>query len=173
MTKEQILFPQEVSAYRIGTESKVTIIAKGHEDGFCNIRIVPSLAQVYPPIYMVVGEPCAVIGYFPYTVKSTVFYSTDLDYVQFQLSDGTQRIPIHDVMVAQENTPEILAKKTDTQVVGYAYNSADINVAIQDATNKLQQRFPGKVSAVLKESGFVAAGSPVGIAYLYVVMEQN
>jgi hypothetical protein len=58
------------------------------------------------------------------------------------------------------------------QVVGYAYNSADINVAIQDAIGKLRKLSPtGQVSAEVVSSGFVAAGSPVGIAFFYVVMQ--
>lgn len=171
--EEHILFPQEVYAFRMGDEPRVTIVARGHEDGYCNIRIVPSQATIYPPIYMVVGEPCAVIGYFPYLASTTVRYSTDLDYVLFQLSTGTQKIPIRDLRETQENLPEALTQPTENQVVGYAYNSTDINIAIQNAVSKLQEKFPGRVSALLKESGFVAVGSPVGIAYYYVVMEQQ
>ena len=59
--------------------------------------------------FMVTGEPCPVIGYFPYEVRKTIPYSTDLDYVNFQTANGTERIPIHDVM-ADSNavTPQAL-----------------------------------------------------------------
>lgn len=177
----QILFPSQVVAYRMGNDAKITIIAKGYADGYCNIHIEPSMAQIYPPIFMVVGEPCAVIGEFPYNVKKTVAYSTDLDYVNFQMAHGTVQIPIHDVM-AQDSTnleatapvPPSIQKVQNDQVIGYAYNSSDINKAISDAVTKLYQKFPGQaINAELVESGFVAAGSPVGIAYYYAIMEQK
>ncbi|WP_442266750.1 hypothetical protein ACSIGC_03360 [Tenacibaculum sp. ZS6-P6] len=173
----QILYPESVYAYRIGNDNKVTIVAKGHEEGYCNIEITPSMATIYPPIYMVVGSPCAAIGYFPYTVQKTVPYSTDLDYIQFQTANGTERIAIHDVMETLDKTPniELLAKAAtnDNQVTGYAYNSSDINKAIDDAIAKLRKKFPRGISAELVSSGFVAAGSPVGIAFYYAVMEQK
>ncbi|CAM1340661.1 hypothetical protein [Tenacibaculum amylolyticum] len=173
----QVLYPEQVFAYRIGNDSNVTIVAKGHEDGYCKIHIQASMATIYPPIYMVVGEPCAVIGYFPYTVHKTVPYATDLDYVQFQTAKGTERIPIRDIMedIAPAAKTELLASaaNSDNQVTGYAYNSSDINVAISDAISKLRKKFPNGISAEIVSSGFVAAGSPVGIAFFYVVMEQK
>jgi len=54
-----------------------------------------------------------------------------------------------------------------------AYNSSDINVAISDAITKLRAKYPGGINAKMVDSGFVAVGSPVGIAYYYVVMEQQ
>jgi riboflavin biosynthesis pyrimidine reductase len=96
------------------------------------------------------------------------------------MANGTQKIPIFDVMKEHKSiTPSaVLASGKSTKananrVIGYAYNSSDINVAIADAVRKLQAKFPSNVSAVMVESGFVAAGSPVGIAYYYVVMEQQ
>lgn len=168
----QVLYPTEVAAYRYGADQQVVIIAKGREDGYCKIQIQASMATIYPPIYMVTGEPCAAIGNFPYTVQKTVPYSTDLDYINFQMADGTQRIPIHDIMEAAD-APKALAKVADNQVTGMAYNSSDINVAIADAIKKLRAKYPNGVSAKMVDSGFVAVGSPVGIAYYYVVMEQQ
>jgi len=147
-------------------------MAKGHEDGYCKIQIEPSLATIYPPIYMVTAEPCAVIGYFPYQVSKTVPYSTDLDYVNFQMEGGTQRIPIRDIM-EDSASPQALTAVADNQVTGMAYNSSDINVAISDAISKLRKKYPSGLNAKMIDSGFVAAGSPIGIAYYYVVMEQQ
>ncbi|NVK63370.1 MAG: hypothetical protein HWE22_02235 [Flavobacteriales bacterium] len=168
----QVLYPTEVVAYRYGADQQVVIIAKGREDGYCKIQIQASMATIYPPIYMVTAEPCAAIGNFPYTVQKTVPYSTDLDYVNFQMADGTRQIPIHDIMEAADS-PKALAKVADNQVTGMAYNSSDINVAIADAIKKLRAKYPNGVSAKMVDSGFVAVGSPVGIAYYYVVMEQQ
>ncbi len=168
----QILYPTEVTAYRYGADNQVVIVAKGREDGYCKIHIQASLATIYPPIYMVTGEPCAAIGDFPYTVQKTVPYSTDLDYVNFQMENGTQRIPIYDIMESTD-TPQALAAVASDQVTGMAYNSSDINVAISDAIKKLRAKYPNGINAKLVDSGFVAAGSPVGIAFYYVVMEQQ
>ena len=171
----QILYPEKVTAYRIGNDAKVTIVASGHEEGLTNIKIEQSMATIYPPIFMAIGSPTAAIGYFPYTVKKTIPYATDLDYVQFQTEKGTEKIPIYDVMSDKSATPSLLIKaaSNDKQVTGYAYNSSNINTAIDDAIAKLRKKFPSNVSAKMIDSGFVAVGSPVGIAYYYVVMEQQ
>ena len=108
------------------------------------------------------------IGYFPYTVRLTVPYNPETDYINFTMKGGDQRIKITKIW---ENAPDAITKATPKQVVGYAYNSTDINVAISDAVSKLQAQSPGNVSAVIKTSGFVAAGLPIGIVYFYVVME--
>lgn len=168
----QILYPSEVVAYRYGADNQVVIMAKGREDGYCKIQIQASLATIYPAIYMVTGEPCAAIGNFPYTVQKTVSYSTDLDYVNFQMTHGTERIPIRDIM-EETATPQALAEVSGDQVTGMAYNSSDINVAIADAIKKLRVKYPNGINAKMVDSGFVAAGSPIGIAYYYVVMEQS
>jgi hypothetical protein len=96
------------------------------------------------------------------------------------MANGTQRIPIFDVMKEfKKSTPTAVLESTKStksnsnRVVGYAYNSSDINTAIADAIRKLRVKFPANVNAIMVESGFVAVGSPVGIAYYYVVMEQK
>lgn len=171
----QILYPDQVVVYRIGSDNKVTIVAKGREDGYCKIKIEQSMATIYPPIFMVSAEPCSVEGSFPYTVQKTIPYALDLDYLQFQTERGTERIAIHDVMEDIEDSKITAITEVETnenQVVGYAYNSSNINKAIEDAVAKLRKKFSNGVSARMVDSGFVAGGSPVGIAYYYVVMEQ-
>ena len=98
-----------------------------------------------------------------------------LNYLQFQTERGTERIAIHDVMEDIEGSKITAITEVETnenQVVGYAYNSSNINKAIEDAVVKLRKKFSNGVSARMVDSGFVAGGSPVGIAYYYVVMEQ-
>ncbi|MDG1330889.1 MAG: hypothetical protein P8P74_01055 [Crocinitomicaceae bacterium] len=168
----EILYPSTVKAYRYGNEPEVTIVASGYEDGFQKIQIEASLAQIYPPIYMVTGEPSDAIGDFPYTVQKTVQYATDLDYVSFQMEGGTQRITIENIFESKA-TPEALTATQSNQVTGIAPNSSDINKAISNAVSKLYKLYPGKINAKMVDSGFVAAGSPIGIAYYYVVMEQQ
>jgi len=176
----QIIYPSEVTALRIGNESKVTITARGHEEGLTNIRIEKSMAQIYPPLYLCVGDPTPAIGYFPFQVSKTIDLSPDTDHIFFSMQGGDRKIPIYDVMKElKDATPDVVlksSKKTKSnsnQVIGYAYNSSDINVAISDAIKKLRVKFNAHINAKLVDSGFVAVGSPVGIAYYYVVMEQQ
>ncbi|MFT5890966.1 MAG: hypothetical protein ACI9Y7_001065 [Dokdonia sp.] len=76
-------------------------------------------------------------------------------------------------MSDKKSVPEALTSVSGKQVVGYAYNSTDINVAISDAVSKLQKLYPGSTNATLVKSGFIGVGRPIGIAYYYVIMEQN
>ena len=175
-TEGKVLFPESVYAYRFGLENKVTIVAKGHEDGYQNLRI--ELQRFFPiilgPAYQVVGDPSPAIGYFPYTVNTTVEIASNVDTILFQFEDGPRKIEIVDALEAHEDAiPASIKNLAPHEVTGYAYNSSDINKAIADAVSKLQAKYPGRVNAKLKESGFTAVGSPVGIAFFYVIMEQQ
>jgi hypothetical protein len=72
-----------------------------------------------------------------------------------------------------ETPPVLTAKLTKDEVLGISPNSWDINRAINDAVAQLEKLYPGDVHAVVTETGVVAAGSPVGIAFLYVRMKQS
>ncbi len=168
----EILYPDTVTAYRYGDAAEVTIVASGYEEGMTKIQIEASLAQIYPPIYMVTGERTEAIGDFPYTVQKTVSYATDLDTVSFQMEGGTKQIPVVDIL-KDKATPDALKSTSSNQVTGFAPNSSNINTAIANAITKLRKANPNGINAKMIESGFVAAGSPIGIAYYYVVMEQQ
>jgi len=168
----EILYPDTVTAYRYGDAAEVTIVASGREDGFQKIKIEASLAQIYPAIYMVTGETSEAIGDFPYTVQKTAGYATDLDYVYFQMDNGTQKIPVYDIL-KDKATPAALTSLSSNQVTGIAPNSSDINTAISSAIAKLRKLYPNGINAKMVDSGFVAGGAPIGIAYYYVVMEQQ
>jgi hypothetical protein len=171
----EILYPTEVAAYRYGSNDQVVIVAKGREDGFCKIQIEASLATIYPPIYMVTGEPCAAIGNFPYTVRKAVQYSTDLDYVNFQMANGTQRIPIHDIMEVSD-TPEALKSVSDDQIVGIAYYSNNIQDAIDNATQQIYKKYPNAGANMKMVDSRIVTSSvpgPFGITYYAVTFEQQ
>lgn len=171
----EILYPSEVAAYRYGSENRVVIVAKGREDGYCKIQIDQSAAQIYPPIFMVTGEPCAAIGNFPYSVHKTVPYSTDLDYVNFQTEHGTERVPIYDIMES-DDAPKALAETSDNRVVGIAYYSNNIQTAIDDATQKIYKQYPhAGANMKMIDSRIITSNvpGPFGITYYYVVFEQQ
>ncbi|MFK7784998.1 MAG: hypothetical protein AB8B56_07775 [Crocinitomicaceae bacterium] len=171
----EILYPTEVAAYRYGSNSQIVIVAKGREDGFCKIQIEASLATIYPPIYMVTGEPCAVIGDFPYTARKTVRYSTDLDYINFQMAHGTERIPIEDILETSD-APEALTSVSDNQIVGIAYYSNNIQDAIDNATDQIYKKFPNAGANMKMVDSRIVTSSvlgPFGITYYAVTFEQQ
>ena len=168
---DQILFPLEIEAYRIGEDDKISIIAKGYEEGYCKIKVQVSAATIYPPVYLVMGEPCKEIGYFPYSIQKTIPYPSNIDYVQFQTVSGTKRIPIIDVMEDVDIDVKSLVLTEENQVIGFSYNSFDINKAINDAVNKLRKLHPDFISAQLKTSGVVSLKSLSNFSFYYAIME--
>ena len=174
MHSSTILNPSKVLAYRL-PNGQVMLNASGYEDGFCKIRIQPTQAFIEPPIYAVYGESCPeVIGMFPYNVSNVIHYPLGRDMVAFQTSDKQLNVPIAKF---DESTPgladlvELQKNQSKHQVIGYAYNSSNFQTAFAHAVSQLQQQFPGKTHAKVVTSGFVGVGSPVGIAFTYVVME--
>lgn len=170
MINNHIIFPLEVKVYRIGEDDKILIIVSGQEAGICKVQIQASAATIYPPAYMVIGETCKDTGYFPYSEQKTISYPTNIDYVLFQTETGTQRIPIVNVIDEDTSVGKVVAVK-ENQVIGYAYNSTDINRAIADATNKLRKMAPNFIAAKLKRSGVISVRELSNFMFFYAVME--
>ncbi|CAM1372764.1 hypothetical protein [Tenacibaculum xiamenense] len=165
-----IIFPIEVEAFRVGEDDKVLIVAKGREEGINRVQIQVSAATIYPPMYLVVGEPINEPGYFPYTVQKTIAYPSNIDYIQFQTGSGTKRIPITDVTEGDDDLKKLLASG-ENQVVGYAYNVIDMNKAIVDATDKVRKMNIDFYSAEIKRSGVVSLSHFSDFQFFYVIME--
>lgn len=169
-----ILTPEKINAFRL-PNGDVALDASGREDGICNIRWEKSAAIPFPPIYMVVGEQCGAIGNFPFQTRKVISYPTNIDYVNVQTGEGSVKVQIVPVPADTEGLAEAQAveKTGPDEVVGYSYNQVNVDGAISNAISKLRKTHNGAINAVVKETGFVAVGSPIGIAYLYVVMEQK
>ncbi|GAB6039685.1 hypothetical protein [Endothiovibrio diazotrophicus] len=162
-----------VAAYRIEGTSMIIIVAKGHTANLCRgLEIRPIHNEIAPPIYQVTQDNCGAIGSEEYDIAEFFSYP-GVDYVYFETAQGTIRLDIQEPRV--EHTPATLAAahSNDNQAVGYAPNSTDINKAISSAVKQLRAKFPGNISAKMVDAGFVAAGSPIGIAFFYVVMERQ
>lgn len=179
---EETLFPESVSAYRLGSFEAVLIVAKGHEDGFCDIHIGTSPSEIFPPTYEVKGTPCAVIGLFPYTVCTVAILPDTVEYIRFRFEDGVREIPITDYFESEAKTPKALldaaqAKDDKNRAVGFAANTVNVDKAFSNAIATLRSQNPDlkSINAVITETGFAAAGSPIGIAmtYVAVVLDQG
>lgn len=138
---------------------------------------------LYPPEFAAVDcVPAGIIGpvgHFPYDVSRLFALKSYVETVPVRTSAGTQQVKVERLVEATPEeaaagAPAVLRRQlSERQAIGFSYNTVNLDSAISDATQKLQQRFPGHVSAKLIESGVVAAGSPVGIFYAYALLEQQ
>lgn len=165
------LIPEKVTVVYHSLTRQLIIEASGHEDGIRNISIERVQSPIEPPIFTVVGEYSAAIGYFPYKVRGVFHFPAN----PHEIVVGSQRYPVQEFCNENVKTlPEALQQSlAENEVIGFSPNSYDVNRAIGDAVSKLQKKFPANVSATVVETGVVAVGSPVGIAYLYVKMRQK
>lgn len=142
---------------------------------YANISETP--LTIVPAEYQLTTCACPEIGRFPYNVHAWFHVIERPETVTVHTSAGAQKVPVEGFpadLIEDVGTPATLtAKLSDDEVVGISPNSWDINRAINDAAGKLQALYPGAVNATITETGIVAAGEPVGIAFLYVRMKQT
>lgn len=141
---------------------------------FANIAEAPM--TIVPPEYQLTTCACAEIGTFPYSVHAWFHSAEQPETVTVHTTSGAQKVPVEGFpadLTDDLPTPGILtAKLAKEEVIGISPNSWDINRAINDAVQKLEKLHPGDVNATIVDTGVVAAGSPIGIAFLYVRMKQ-
>lgn len=152
------------------------IAAEGHAEcpQFVNISETP--LTIFPPEYQIMTCACPQIGSFPYHVHAWFYLAERPEKVTVHTASGPQQVEVGSFpadLAEEVTTPEALtAELPEGEVIGISPNSFDLARAIGDATSKLQQLYPGNVNATLVETGVVAVGSPVGLAFLYVRMRQ-
>ena len=181
-SKPIILSPEKVQACEIQLvlahqmfKPTLTICAQGHEDGVTDIQIKPVDLGAEKPVFEIVGKFTPALGYFPYNVKQTFeVQNADIQEILVKSDSGITSYPVQHLLSGSEHQPkpEVFNNISTEQVVGYAYNQSNLDKAFQDAVSQLYKKHAGSISSKVVESGFVAAGSPVGIAYTYVIMEQ-
>lgn len=151
--------------------------AAGHAECAQFVAISQTMITIFPPEYQITTCACPQIGSFPYNVHAWFEIAEQPETVVVHTASGAQKVdvkPFPADLTDDIATPSLLTDKlADGEVVGISPNSFDINRAITDAVSKLQKTFPGQVSATVTDIGVVAAGSPIGIAYLYVKMKQE
>ena len=139
-------------------------------------NISQSPIDIFPPEYQITTCACPAIGSFPYAIHAWFGLGEKPDTVTVHTADGAQKVDVEEFpadLIPDVTTPALLtAAPSDDEVTGISPNSWDINRAIGDAVSKLQKLYPGNVNATLTETGVVAVGSPIGIAFLYVKMKQ-
>jgi hypothetical protein len=150
--------------------------ATGHAECAGNVSISESPLRIYPPEFQVMTCPCLEIGSFPYDVHAWFHLGEQPETVTVNTASGPQKVEVQGFPsdISDEiATPSALTDKlADGEVVGVSPNSWDVNRAITDAVNQLQKAYPGRLNATVTETGVVAVGSPIGIAFLYVRMLQ-
>lgn len=87
-----ILTPDQVDA--AWASGALTIRASGTEDGYRNMRIEVSPAEIAPPIYQVVADQSMAIGMFPYDVSRTFPMDKNPGEITFRMEGGDKKIPV-------------------------------------------------------------------------------
>lgn len=90
---EAILYPDTVEA--TWSDGVLVIRASGVEDGYTDIHIDVSPADIWPPIYQVVGRETPAIGSFPYDVSRSFPMEDKPDAINFSMKGGDQKIPVN------------------------------------------------------------------------------
>ncbi len=151
--------------------------AEGHAECPQLVNISETPLTIYPPEYQIMTCACPQIGSFPYNVHAWFHLAEQPETVTVHTASGPQKIevkPFPRDLAEDVATPDLLvAGPTDGEVIGMSPNSIDVNRAITAAVAQLQKQYPANVHATVVETGFVAVGTPVGIAFLYVRMRQT
>jgi hypothetical protein len=151
--------------------------ASGHAECPKFVSISQTPLTIFPPEYQIMTCACPEIGSFPYDVHAWFGLGEKPETVTVHTASGPQKVEVADFppdLSEEISTPATLTKKiAEGEVVGISPNSWDVNRAIGDAVSQLQKLYPGSVNATVTEIGVVAAGSPVGIAFLYVRMQNE
>ena len=151
------------------------LTASGHAECVEYVAISQTPLTIVPAEYQITTCACAQIGSLPYQVHAWFHVVEQPEKVNVHTASGAQEVEVKGfpAEIGDIATPAPLSDAAEGEVIGIAPNSTDINRAIADAVAKLQKLYPGKVNATLTESGVVAAGSPIGIAFIYVRMKQS
>jgi hypothetical protein len=151
--------------------------AEGHAECPEMVSISQTMIDIFPPEYQIMTCACPQIGSFPYKVHAWFHLAEQPETATVHTASGPQKVEVAAFppdLVEDVTTPAALTDApVEGEVIGISPNSMDIGRAINDAVSKLQKLYPGDVHATLVETGVVAAGSPVGIAFLYVRMRQT
>jgi hypothetical protein len=152
------------------------LTASGHAECVEYVAISQTALTIIPAEYQITTCACPQIGSFPYQVHAWFHVVEKPEKVKVHTASGSEDVEVQGfpTEIGDITTPAALgADLADGEVIGIAPNSTDINRAIADAVTQLQKLYPGKVNATLTETGVVAAGSPIGIAFIYVRMKQT
>jgi hypothetical protein len=173
-----------MNCYLINATSIDAYWALGHlflkASGHCECPKYANISQspldIFPPQYQITTCACPEIGAFPYTAHGWFFLEEKPESVTVHTAAGARKVEVGSFpaeLLPETATPGLLlVTPAEDEVIGFSPNSWDVNRAISDAVSKLQKLYPANVNATVTETGVVAVGSPVGIAFLYVRMKQ-
>lgn len=165
----------EIKAY--WAHGLLYLAASGHTSCPQYVSISQTAAAIVPPEYQITTCVCPELVIAPYNVHAWFHLEEKPETVTVHTAAGAQKVevgPFAPDLIEDVTTPSVLTEEAaEGEVVGISPNSMDLGRAINDAVGKLQKLYPGDVHATVVETGVVAAGSPVGIAFLYVRMRQT
>jgi hypothetical protein len=152
------------------------LAAAGHAECAQYAAISQSPMDIIPAEYQITTCACPQIGSFPYGIHAWFHVAEQPEAVTVHTASGAEKVEVKtfpaDLVPDVATSAALTDPPAEGEVIGFSPNSWDVNRAITDAAGKLQKLYPGKVNATVTETGIVAAGSPIGIAFLYVRMKQ-
>lgn len=166
---------ETINAYY--THGLLYLSASGQSECPEFVAISQTMTTIFPPEYQITTCTCSQIGSSPYNVHAWFELAEAPETVTVHTASGAQKVDVQpfpaDLSEELATPAQLIDQLAENEVIGISPNSWDVNRAITDAVSKLQKSYPGEVNATVTETGVVAVGSPVGIAFLYVRMRQQ
>lgn len=151
----------------------LTIEAQGEAECAQCVAIVRAPMQIEPPEFNLQTCACVEITISPYW-KSAAFSGVSYSKtVTVYTASGPQQVPVEALPAVKAGAGAAPEPAVDNEVIGLSPNSIDVDRAIRDAVSQLRTKYPDGVNAKVTEIGFWAFGKPVGLAALYVRMQQK
>lgn len=151
----------------------LSIEAQGEADCPQCAAIVRSPAQIVPPELELITCACPEIAFGPYLARGVFSGVSYTKTVTVNTAAGPQRVPVEALPAAKAGAAAPPEPAADNEVIGLSPNSIDVDRAIRDAVSQLREKYPDGFNAKVTEFGFWAFGKPVGLAALYVRMQQK
>lgn len=153
------------------------ITAQGDAECTDYVTISQSPLAISPPEYQIMTCACPNAGKFPYTAHAWFALARNTETITVHTDSGPQQVKLESfpaVLAGDVQTPSVFtAQPVEGEVVGVSPNSWDFSRAMADAVNKLNELYPGNINATVTETGVVALGPPIGMAFLYLRMRQS
>ena len=149
----------------------LAVEAEGEAECAQCVAIVRAPTQIEPPEFDLITCACDEITFSPYFARGVFSGMSYVKTVTVRTASGLRKVAVEPLPAALAGpAPEPLA---GDEVIGLSPNCIDVDRAVRDAVSQLRVRYPDGVNAKVTEIGFWAFGRPVGLAALYVRMQQK
>lgn len=151
----------------------LTIEAAGEAECPQCAAVVRAPMTIEPPEFNLVTCACVEITTGPFWARggfTGVSYSKT---VIVHTASGAQKVKVEPLPAPKAAAFAAPEPAADNEVIGLSPNSIDVDRAIANAVSQLRKKYPDGINAKVTEIGFWAFGKPVGLAALYVRMQQK